>query len=87
MQIDATKAQAELREAKKGLDDTQESMQRLGKAQFNVNTIKQNLNLVNRQVRETEKAYASLSGAVETAHQKLREEVQPQLRPAPAGRA
>ena len=77
LQIDATKAQAELREAKKGLDDTQESMQRLGKAQFNVNTIKQNLNLVNRQVRETEKAYASLSGAVETAHQKLREEVQP----------
>ena len=75
--VDLTKAQAELKSARKGLDDTKESMDRLEQAQYNYNNIKQNLGLVSKQVKETEKAYVSLTEAVETANKKLSEDIKP----------
>lgn len=77
LQVDATKAQAELKSARKELDDTKESMDRLEQAQYNYNNIKQNLGLVSKQVKETEKAYISLTGAVEKANKQLSEDIQP----------
>ena len=64
--VDLTKAQAELRSARKGLDDTKESMDRLEQAQYNYNNIKQNLGLVAKQAKETEKAFTSMSEAITT---------------------
>ena len=64
--VDLTKAQAELRSARKGLDDTKESMDRLEQAQYNYNNIKQNLGLVAKQAKETEKAFNSMSEAITT---------------------
>ena len=77
LQVDATKAQAELKSARKGLDDTKESMDRLEQAQYNYNNIRQNLGLVTKQAKETEKAYISLTGAVEKANKQLSEDIKP----------
>ena len=66
LQVDATKAQAELKSARKGLDDTKESMDRLEQAQYNYNNIRQNLGLVTKQAKETEKAFTSMSEAITT---------------------
>lgn len=66
LMVDLTKAQAELRSARKGLDDTKESMDRLEQAQYNYNNIKQNLGLVAKQAKETEKAFTSMSEAITT---------------------
>ena len=52
-------------------------MDRLEQAQYNYNNIKQNLGLVSKQVKETEKAYVSLTEAVETANKKLSEDIKP----------
>lgn len=65
--VDATKAQAELKAAKKGLDDTQESADRLAKAQISYDNLRAELNLVSSQAKETEKAITSMSGAITTS--------------------
>lgn len=61
LKLDLANAKAELKAAQKGLDDTQESVDRLSQAQLNVNNIESNLRLVSSQAKEAEKALTSMA--------------------------
>lgn len=75
MTVDLTKAQTELKAAKKSLDDTKESALRLEKAQLSYDNLKAGLSVVAAQAKQTEKAFTEMSGAVTSSKELLGEEL------------